>query len=254
MGKLIYDSGTQSPRAAILASSQINFIPIPEFISRDLVAVMVEAMGERGKKEIVIASAYFPGDSETTPPAEIKQLIAYCKQKGLGFLIGCDANAHHTVWGSSNINRRGEYLFEYLITNNVDIINRGNKPTFINAIRREVLDLTLASPHLSSYIKNWHVSEEASLSDHLHIRFDLEAGTMQRQMVRIPKLTDWDLYKALIGSEIPSTTGNIESPEGLEFRSTQLHNSIHSAFESSCPEKQRDSSKMVPWWNGKLEK
>ena len=62
MDNLIYDSGTQSPKAAILACSQVNFIPVPEFITRDLVAVMVEVLGERGKQNVVIASAYFPGD------------------------------------------------------------------------------------------------------------------------------------------------------------------------------------------------
>ena len=255
-GKLIYDNGTQNPRAAILVSSQVNCIPIPEFISRDLVAVMIEVLGERGKQEIVVASAYFPGDSDTTPPSEGRRLVAHLKKKGLNFLIGCDANAHHTVWGSSDINNRGEYLFDYLITNNIDFVNRGKKPTFINAIRQEVLDLTLASPHLSHLIKNWHVSEEASLSDHMHIRFDLETETetMQQQEARIPKLTDWDLYKVLLGSEMPSITGNIESPENLEFYSKQLHTSIHSAFENSCPVKRRKPFNRVPWWNEQLEK
>ena len=184
VGKLIYCNGTQSPRAAILADSKINLIPIPDFVSRDLVAVMVELLGERGRQDVVMASAYFPGDSEPTPPSEVRRLIAHCKQKRLSYLIGCDANAHHTVWSSSDINGRGEYLFEYVISNNVDILNRGKKPTFINAIRREVLDMTLASPNLGSSIKNWHVSEQASMSDHLHIRFDVEAVAMQQQEVR----------------------------------------------------------------------
>lgn len=60
----------------------------------------------------------------------------------------------------------------------IDIMNKGNRPTFVNAIREEVLDLNLASPAFAHKVKNRHVSTNASLSDHMHIRFDLEANEL----------------------------------------------------------------------------
>ena len=174
MCKLLFDNNCSNPRTAILVSDKISIFPLTEFISRDLVALKVEVPTERGKKEIIIASAYFPGDTKIAPPSEVKDLVRYCKSQNKPFIIGCDANAHHTVWGSSDINDRGESLFEYISTNDIDISNRGNEPTFVNRIRQEVLDLTLCCPLMADQVKPWHVSQEESLSDHRHIRFDLD--------------------------------------------------------------------------------
>jgi hypothetical protein len=55
--------------------------------------------------------------------------------------MGCDDNTHHTVWGSTNTNQRGESLLG-LMANNLTIANQGNKPTFVTAVRKEVLDVT----------------------------------------------------------------------------------------------------------------
>lgn len=126
--KLVYDFNNDAPRAAILFKNHVNFLPIPEFISRDLVAASVEV---KEKKELIIASAYFPGEDAVSPPVAVQQLVHYCKKKNLQYIIACDANAHHTVWGSSDINNKGESLLEFLSSNSVFIANRGSEPTFI---------------------------------------------------------------------------------------------------------------------------
>lgn len=115
---------------------------------------------ERGTREIVCASAYFPGDVHEAPPKTVQELIQHCQKAKIPYLIGCDANAHHTVWGSTDINDRGESLLNFLIDENVQILNRGNRPTFINAIRAEVLELTLCSANLYDLVVGWHVSDE----------------------------------------------------------------------------------------------
>ena len=53
--------------------------------------------------------------------------------------------------------------------NGLDIMNRGNRPTFVTSNRQEVIDITIATIYASSYIKNWHVTEEVSYSDHRYI-------------------------------------------------------------------------------------
>ncbi len=96
-------------------------------------------MSETGPKQLILASAYFPGDHNLIPTEETKRLIDHCHKNNLQFIIGCDANAHNVVWGSTDTNNRGEVLLEYLTINKVDILNVGNKPTFITAARREDL-------------------------------------------------------------------------------------------------------------------
>ncbi|XP_062538720.1 uncharacterized protein LOC134206995 [Armigeres subalbatus] len=172
-----------------------------KFIKRDIAAVMMEVPTAHGTTVIYVASAYFPGDVGDVPPPEVAAFVSYCKKQNKSFIIGCDANAHHTVWASTDINNRGEYLLDYISKNEIDICNRGDAPTFMNAVRQEVLDLTLCSPFISDNINNWHVSSEESLSDHKHIIFEYEAGKQLTQYIKDPRKTDWELYNSKLDAE-----------------------------------------------------
>ena len=52
------------------------------------------------------------------------------------------------------------------------ILNRVDHPTFVNAVRREAIDLTLCSREIEPYLRKWKVSKETSLSDHRSIKFE----------------------------------------------------------------------------------
>lgn len=68
------------------------------------------------------------------------------------------------------------------------VVNKGNDPTFLNAKRQEVIDLTLSIPFLDNKIKNWRVSKEISMSDHQHIEFEIEARCIIVEATRVPRL------------------------------------------------------------------
>ncbi|KAL7726165.1 hypothetical protein ACLKA6_002667 [Drosophila palustris] len=84
----------------------MTFVPLSQFITEDLVAVWAKVPTASGEQEAVLASAYFPGDSSDAPPREVSALEEYCQDKRIRWIIGCDANAHHTVWGSTDVNKR----------------------------------------------------------------------------------------------------------------------------------------------------
>lgn len=252
--KLIYDSTQTAPRAAILIQENIKFIPVVEFINRDIVAIQLEVPTTRGKTEIIVASAYFPGDSVEVPPIEVAALIQHCKLRNKQLIIGCDANAHHTVWGSTDINVRGEYLFEYLISNNINICNQGTESTFVNFLREEVLDLTLCTSKLSDMIENWHVSSEQSLSDHKHIMFNFNSGDLLKEQFRDPRKTNWDKFHSTLLKSDLMTENSIFTTEELEKVSSTFSSKITAAFEETCPLNRKTLSKDASWWNNKLEK
>lgn len=252
--KLVYDDSQLSPRAAILIRNNTKCFPITEFIKKDIVAVRMEVPTARGKSEILMVSAYFPGDAENIPPPEIAAIVHYSRIHNIPFVIGCDANAHHTVWGSTDINTRGEYLLQFLSSKNINICNVGDKPTFSNSIRQEVLDLTLCSPSISDKIKNWHVSDETSMSDHKHIIFDWEGGLTIERTFKDPKKTDWETYSAILQSESYIIENNIKSIMQLESASACIKNKILNAYQESCPTRTTSSSRDVPWWNKTLDK
>ena len=109
-------------------------------------------------------------------------------------VIGTDANAHHTVWGSSNVNTRGTDLLTYCASANLHICNVGNKPTFRMRKREEALDLTLINRNVENCISDWHVSDVPSFSDHMYIRFRVQSGTKRIKMIRNVRRTCWNKY------------------------------------------------------------
>jgi hypothetical protein len=115
--------------------------------------------------------------------------VRYCEDENIQLLVGYDSNAHHTAWGSTNCNGRGEALIEFLNSTTLEIFNRGSEPTFCTTVRREVIDITLGSYGLMDSITDWEVSLEPTLSDHGHNLFTLR-GSAPVLLIRIPRGTN----------------------------------------------------------------
>jgi hypothetical protein len=78
---------------------------------------------------LVVCSAYLLYHSENSPPTkEFEELVRYCEDKHLYLINGCHSNAHHSVWGSTNCNDRGEAFVEFLSASNLEILNWGMNP------------------------------------------------------------------------------------------------------------------------------
>ena len=57
----------------------------------------------------VFVSAYM-ADEEPAPPNLLRDLLVLTEIEQIPTNLGTDANAHHTIWGSSDINPRGKDL------------------------------------------------------------------------------------------------------------------------------------------------
>ena len=79
------------------------------------------------------------------------KLTLYSESNNIDIVIGCDANAHHLLWGSTDTNDRGLALMDFKIEFKLPIDNKGQEPTFVTRTRREVLDLTLVSQFIGNY-------------------------------------------------------------------------------------------------------
>lgn len=222
--------------------------------SRDLAAVMLNADIDGVKRDIIIASAYFPGDSDSHPPtAEVKNLISFCTTQQIPYIIGCDANAHHSSWSSTNTNPRGESLFNYLLNVDACVANEGDSPTFSSNGRDEVLDITFCSSYLSPYIHNWHVSDERSLSDHNHILFNLRVNPDITERKRNPHKTDWNLFNDLVAYGSQALPTNFLSTNQLEDGANQLEDLLTNSFHSSTIIRgQNPTGNNCSWWNSEL--
>lgn len=252
---IISDPSEAKPRTCILARKDLRITPRWDFCSKDL-AVAGVTVGTGGcAEELTLASAYLPYEQlDPLPSAEVQKLVAHCQAKGAALLIGCDANAHHTVWGSTGINRRGELLLQYIFSTNIEIGNVGNEPTFIDIRRRDVIDLTLSTVRANRSIKNWRVSDEPSSSDHRYIRFDIDAERKYKGAYRNPRTTGWDLYRERLESGLEDCPSRITNTVELEGAEETLRTAIINAYEAACPLKENRTSKSMPWWNEGLNR
>jgi len=69
---------------------------------------------------------------------ELEELERYSENENLYLVVGCDSNAHHSVWGSTNCNSRGKALVEFINSSNLEILNQENEPTFCSGGKLEV--------------------------------------------------------------------------------------------------------------------
>lgn len=253
-GKLIYHMGDAVPRAALFIKNHVSYLPISRFIQRDIAAVLIDVALPGGRTKVAIASAYHHGE-DASPPEAVRSFIQHCKRMNLQFIIGCDSNSHHTAWASSDTNQRGEELFDFLVAEGVVVVNSGSEPTFRNAVREEVLDLTLTSPALRHKITNWHVSREPSFSDHMHIRFNLNVERVASEPRRNPRRTNWSQYLDLLESNEAEPVGRcLDCVESLDEAAETLRRRIISAYEGSCEPRGPKTTRDVPWWNASLAK
>ena len=68
----------------------------------------------------VFVSAYMAAE-EPAPPNLLRDLLVFTEIEQIPTILKTDANAHHTIWGSSDINPRGKDLLAYSASAEADI-------------------------------------------------------------------------------------------------------------------------------------
>lgn len=251
--KIFTGHTSNRPRACIAIRNDIKCSSIPQFCSEDLVTIKLER-GGCGDRDLILSSAYLPYDSLIGPPGPlIEQLTGFCSLNKHTLVIACDANSHHIVWGSSDINPRGTELLEFLTSYNLSIHNRGCEPTFVTSRRMEVIDITFGSSDSEGLINNWRVSDEPSLSDHRAIVFELKDITPSPVWLRNPRSTNWELFNHSVGLKMGDINHSpMTSPGELDTLASSFNTIVKNAFEIACPLKKVNTKNNPPWWNRSL--
>ncbi|KAH8283713.1 hypothetical protein KR044_002846, partial [Drosophila immigrans] len=88
------------------------------YSNRDLTVALCE---RRNGPSLYLASAYLPYEEKDPPSESIRALIQHAQKEGTDQILGCDANAHNTFWGSKDTNERGESLLEFVMLTNLNV-------------------------------------------------------------------------------------------------------------------------------------
>ena len=167
--------------------------------------------------------------------------------------MGCDANAHSSVWGSTNTNERGESLLNYINNTKLIIGNRGCEPTFVGPNSRNVLDLTLYTDNFIFTLNNWKVLSTHSFSDHKYIAFDINFKVNKTKPFRNPETTDWDKFTSIARSKLAVLdTSCLLSTTCIEAAAKELTDIFVNAYEAACPIRYSKHKPKPPWWNKEI--
>ena len=181
-------------------------------------------------------------------------MIDYCQRENYPLIISADCNAHNVAWGSTNTNKRGEALMNYIYTTNLIIANFGKNPTFETKTRKEVLDITLFSHTLCTLIRNWKVSNEETFSDHKYLQFELDMEKTQKWEYRNPRRTDWKKYNETLTKEFTQIKMKIEETTlSIEGNINKITKEMCKAFRKTCPISRNKTDKNKPWWTKELQ-
>ena len=139
-----------------LVKNRIDSMANLRFCSRDATTMEISAVVGGCRWTIRFSSVYLPYEDPDPHSAKMKDIVQHSAQEKKEIIIRIDANAHHTLWGSTDINPRGESIMEYMVSTKFNILNKG---TFLIVTRRQVIDLTLGTTLVGNLVSDWHVSK-----------------------------------------------------------------------------------------------
>lgn len=263
------------PRAAIAYTKHLdNFvIPMASFTARDIATIKMTSANHFS--DFLVSSFYWDGTTPDPPPLLV-ELIIFAHRHSLPLVLSGDSNAHHTAWGSTNINKRGERLMECIIKHGLSLFNDGSF-TFSNILRAEALDLTISNPLAAHAISDWTISSTPSLSDHSLITFQLTPPCTSQKLSYNPPhrqpyirprsvkgtTQDHSLFPDILADLITSHSKALAVPSrssgDLNDKTDLLQSLIikaatqsHTSFYASYRTQSRKLSS--PWWNPDLKK
>ena len=251
----LYTGGSADgrPRACVYTRG-IDAWRLASYCSRDMTTIRI-SLDDEMQSTLIVASVYMAAEYPA-PPTLLRELVIYCQSKSLPLIVGTDCNSHHTAWGSTDINDRGQSLLEFVSEHNLGWLNTGSVPTFVTAVRKEVLDITLLNNQAEGLASEWRVDTRPSFSDHRYLRFRIAKAVLNKRVYRPIRKTNWNKFLDEVGKLEPETTFDQNLPTGVEMEeeAVKLEETMNRALQAACPERTVEARTNVTWWTPKLEK
>lgn len=193
--------------------------------------------------ELIISNVYHPpGDTPT--PQNYNHLFESQRTIVLG-----DFNAHSTLFGSSNTDKRGEILEECIESHNFVALNNGVGTYLKRDGTRSHLDIAITSSGLGRKCI-WEVLDTTLGSDHFAIEINIgETADIENlhQPRWLLKKANWDKFRHECGKELTEDllTQDIETNYNIFVEKLQ-------EISEKCIPKSKSgekSQKSVPYWN-----
>lgn len=183
--RTIYNQSTNSKfrTSIIILNNNISVMFIPNLSDNDMTTCLIKC----NDYSFICSSVYMPEMADPKNHANIeidlnKITNLINKFPDYDIIICTDSNSWHPIWGSRTSNKRGESVYECILTNNFHIANNNfNTPTFFKKtiinnetrIIESFIDLALFKSINENLIINWEISEKDYDTDHRLITFEI---------------------------------------------------------------------------------
>lgn len=162
-----------------------------------------------------------------------------------------DFNSHHPLWDNAPINRGGRIISDFLLQNNLIVLNDGSA-TLLNNVRHynvSAVDLSLVSNNLALNAL-WSVIRDCGNSDHFPTKVTLNSVTLKDAVIssyvlKNFKKANWEMYfdKTLTQLILNNDDDNINYDTLIEILNLAAKDSI--PFKNSGVKNSRGN----PWWD-----
>lgn len=180
--------------------------------------------------------------------------------RGKRVFISLDANARSSQWGRQETNERGARLERLIQDFGLEIFNDARQqPTFWTPRGESWIDVTLGTPSISCFVKEWNVRPSWSTSDHraIDIRLEVPKAAVGNRGCGLERFNtrraDWDRFAeiltALSGARLEGLA--LDSAQDVEIMARTLTGVLTEACTESMPRKVR-FRKSNPWWTAQL--
>ncbi|KAG8226159.1 hypothetical protein J437_LFUL007396 [Ladona fulva] len=261
------DSGeppANSQLAAATTAALLHPMPLPEnsVLERSRTpSPGADHLGPRIGKNISDASpaAEYPrilpedihGYSENLDSYLDKLQLIIDEFKNESVILAGDFNARSTLWYDKVNNDKGKELTEFIIKNNLNIINKDSKLTTFETINgKSNIDLTLANDKAVDKVINWKISNNVT-SDHNLINFCYINKTKNTECT--PDTTRIYNLKKANWAEYIENLHQVVNESHEDINNISIEDIIHKCALKSIP-KIRNNNRKCMWWNKELNK
>jgi len=254
--------GKDGSRACIRFDKALPAWEVPQFMGEDISTVLVQhsiqvGSGYREKSKIInvyYCSLYCDITLDIRQNQEFMSFLQFVKAGNHPCVIGCDSNAHSTLWGSPDSNPRGDIMEEIIESFNLQVCNKGEVPTFNSSRGSTHIDVTLVNESFQRWmdIKDWTVDvERPSFSDHYYISFNSATFQPVSEYYRSFLRVDWSKFV----TEIVTRFDSLPDPliVDLEEATNAWNSLLQDVMDKVIPLRPAVRNRPIPWWNPGLD-
>ncbi|CAB3249970.1 unnamed protein product [Arctia plantaginis] len=238
----------------------LDVVQYPQLTTDNIVVVGIRTSAWM----ITLVSFYF---EPTEPVGPYLERLKYIRRKigSQRIVLGGDANAKSTRWGSRIEDSRGEAFSGALGEMDLHVLNSGNIPNF-DTVRGGVrycsyVDVTACTSDVIAWIDGWRVDEGLVSSDHNGIVFNINLNRAKGINIKRTtrkyntKKANWDGFQVQLTRLIaennikPEDATNTHELESIAEKYSRL---VGEACDQNIPKKKSSELFTMPWWSERL--